>query len=559
MLYIFCDNAVFTEIVQGLQECLELNGINSEITNTVSKNNLMDLYIIFGMNNFTSSIVPHNYIVYQLEQSNANNQSNWFVNKYIEYMKNAIEIWDYSLINYQNLKKYGIEKVKYVPLQYMSCDDHHWISKKKDIDVLFYGSMNQYRQSVIDQFKHSHLNLVIKTNIWSDERDDLISRSKIIINIHYYQPSILETARLSYLLSNNCVVVSEHSSDPILDRYYDTFVCFSDGNNMALKCQEVIDHYDMYQQRVSQFKNSHYNKVIPYDTIRNLSVLTEPHVGNDVGNCSHLSKPIVNSYDILQAEQEITSNNELILKLPKINDDDLPPVSIVTVTYNRKNLFPMAIRNWELFDYPKHLLEWVIVDDSDDGTRLSSILPTSNQIKYYFLTTTGRLTIGQKRNYGVEHSSNQIIVFMDDDDYYYPCSIRARVGLLKKYPNYGLVGVTDLDIYDTVNDFSARLNNPFISEASMAFYRSFWEEQKFPETFNSLGEGYMFTKNRRNRIVKMPSCFNLIAITHNHNYTQNNRSYSQHKQSKKGSLMSTLDYDTQSFIHNIFINSDKHT
>jgi len=234
-------------------------------------------------------------------------------------------------------------------------------------------------------------------------------------------------------------------------------------------------------------------------------------------------------------------------------DHELPFVSIITVTYNRKQMFPMAVRNWELFNYPRDKMEWIIIDDSDDGSKLSNILPISNQIKYYRLQTTGRLSIGQKRNFGVEHATHDYIVFMDDDDYYYPLSIYARIAILLKYPKYDLVGVTDLDIYDMVNDFSARVKGSFISEASMAFKKSFWMERKFPEIFNTLGEGYPFTKDRRDRIIKMPSCFNLIAITHWSNYTQNGRSYDKFKNvSKKDNILTILDVPTKMFIFELF-------
>lgn len=262
---------------------------------------------------------------------------------------------------------------------------------------------------------------------------------------------------------------------------------------------------------------------------------------------------MIDSHDLFEAEQEITHDRQLILKLPHLDHEQLPLVSIVTVTYNRKTLFPMAIRNWTLFDYPKDHLEWIIVDDSDDGNSLSDLLPKDSRICYYRLQTTGRLSIGQKRNYGVEHATHPIIILMDDDDYYYPCSIYARVALLLKHPQHDLVGVTDLDIYDTLNDFSARCKGALISEASMGFRKSFWQEQHFPDQFNSLGEGYPFTKDRRHRIIKMPSCFNLIAMTHRTNYTQSGRSYDRFKNiAKKDSLIRTLDFSTQLFIAELF-------
>ena len=256
-----------------------------------------------------------------------------------------------------------------------------------------------------------------------------------------------------------------------------------------------------------------------------------------------------------------TRNNkrELVLKLPQFKHADLPPVSIVTITYNRATIFPMAIRNWELFDYPRDKLEWIIVDDSDDGSSLSHLLPKSNAIQYHHLQTNGRLSIGQKRNYGVEHATHPYIAFMDDDDYYYPCSIYSQIGLLLKYPQYQLVGVTDLDIYDVVNDFSAHVKGPLVSGRSrMAFKKSFWISQKFPETFNSLGEGYPFIKDRRNQVMKMPSCFNIIAITHYTNYTQKSRSHDHFKNiTKKDSILATLSLSSQLFIFELFDSMSK--
>ena len=42
------------------------------------------------------------------------------------------------------------------------------------------------------------------------------------------------------------------------------------------------------------------------------------------------------------------------------------------------------------------------------------------------------MVIGRKRNYGVELASNDIIAFMDDDDYYYPEHLKIRVNYLEK-------------------------------------------------------------------------------------------------------------------------------
>jgi len=51
----------------------------------------------------------------------------------------------------------------------------------------------------------------------------------------------------------------------------------------------------------------------------------------------------------------------------------------------------------------------------------------------------------------------------------------------------------------------------------------------------------------------MPSCFNIIAMTHYTNYTQNNRSYDKFKHiTKKDNILSILDLSTKLFIFELF-------
>lgn len=81
-------------------------------------------------------------------------QSKWFTSGYLDHLKNAIEIWEYSLVNYRNLQNLGLDlpKIRYVPLQYMPCINHreNHVLNEKSIDFLFYGALNPYREESID-------------------------------------------------------------------------------------------------------------------------------------------------------------------------------------------------------------------------------------------------------------------------------------------------------------------------------------------------------------------------------------------------------------------------
>ena len=50
------------------------------------------------------------------------------------------------------------------------------------------------------------------------------------------------------------------------------------------------------------------------------------------------------------------------------------------------------------------------------------------------------MTIGEKRNIGVENAKNDIIIFMDDDDYYPPSSVKYRVACLGIFTKKNIIG-----------------------------------------------------------------------------------------------------------------------
>jgi len=281
------------------------------------------------------------------------------------------------------------------------------------------------------------------------------------------------------------------------------------------------------------------------------------------------------NYDFMQQtlqglrlpESGVDEEGNYVLKLPEIKDEDLPKVSIITPTYNRRKLFDMALRNFENFNYPKNKLEWIIVDDSLENDEIDEsvrdMLPRDKRIKYVRLNSNiedGPMTIAMKRNIGVSNSSNPYIVHMDDDDYYPPESIIARIKILMKYEEDGIecVGSTLIGTYNIIHNTSSMSSDGPISlsEASMAYTKKFWESRAFDELCKR-GEHKYFTEQRLHKIIDMPYSFILIAINHRSNFTAEFRSneegilkYSKEsgKEGEYANFFDTWDLDTQIFI-----------
>ena len=250
------------------------------------------------------------------------------------------------------------------------------------------------------------------------------------------------------------------------------------------------------------------------------------------------------------------------MKLPEMTDDELPYVSIITPTYNRRALFALSHRNFIEQNYPKHKLEWIIIDDSDDkDLSIDDMIPTNDpRINHIVLPKeTDRVSVAYKRNLGVKEAQYDIIVHMDDDDYYPPDSVLVRVKLLlKESATIGCVGCSSIGIYDLIHDASSISSDGTLtlSEASMAYTKQFWIEQPF-NSFEYKGEYFSFIQNRLDQILDIPYSFVIYALTHNTNLTDRLRQVKKSQTLLRGTnttvnfIDSCWDEDTSFFIRGL--------
>ena len=146
----------------------------------------------------------------------------------------SFEVWDYSIQNIEFFKAQGIENIKYLELGYQSELARIEIKAVQDIDVLFYGSINDRRAKVLDALKNSGLNVHTSFGIYGKDRDDLIARSKLVLNLHYYDSEIFEVVRVFYLLSNSIPVVGEINPSTVVSDIYKNSV-------LGVPYQELIN------------------------------------------------------------------------------------------------------------------------------------------------------------------------------------------------------------------------------------------------------------------------------------------------------------------------------
>ena len=154
---------------------------------------------------------------------------------------------------------------------------------------------------------------------------------------------------------------------------------------------------------------------------------------------------------------------------------------------------------------------------------------------------------------------------MDDDDYYPPESVYARVSLLKKYYDDGirLVGCSAIGVYDLINETNNIAGDGVfsISEGTMGYYKSFWEQRKFDSKAKT-AEYLDFIGNRFNAIMDVPYSFIMIAFKHNTNTVSKTTTQAiiDKKTSESHNFFDDWDEETQSFVKQLrkyFVNKIK--
>jgi glycosyltransferase involved in cell wall biosynthesis len=196
-------------------------------------------------------------------------------------------------------------------------------------------------------------------------------------------------------------------------------------------------------------------------------------------------------------------------------EDDLPDVSIVTLTRDRRVFMPLAKYSYMIQSYPEDKLEWIVVDDGDDSIEDTLIgVPHVNYIR-----CEKGMTIGEKRNLGVQNAMFDIIVMMDDDDVYPNNSVLQRVAMMLKAPAKDCGFSTAIPCYD-ITKFSSFMNVPpyqlpmaqRVSEATLVFTKKFWEQRKFTNV--QIAEGETFISGREQMCREISPQEVIVSLLH---------------------------------------------
>lgn len=205
---------VLAAIVTMLQDGLNEIGIDSQIVDEVPYKS-DHRSIILGAN-FIEEIrfveFHPDSIIFNVENVAAN-----FINESYKRSLRAFSVWDYNEDNAKALTRIIGRPVYYLKSFYVPRLNRKILASSHDIDVLFYGSFNKRRQDIISALLQKNIRVEAVFNVFGPELDSLISRAKIVLNLHFYDNGHTEMIRIMDLLANGKAVVTELNPGESLD------------------------------------------------------------------------------------------------------------------------------------------------------------------------------------------------------------------------------------------------------------------------------------------------------------------------------------------------------
>ena len=381
-------------------------------------------------------------------------------------------------------------------------------------------------QPIIDAWKldYPELNIVIITDIPKNVKKRNLANINYITNISAEKFNILFNKCMIHLCLSNIDNFNHNANQAQMSKCIPVIV--KKGPS-----QEIVNPDGHFGVSCNKKKNTNflgsrysYNEDSVTETLEKIfnTSLTTLEIMCKNGAEHGLRNKMRSTEFLVPLFQEITDN----AKKPKIDEvPEIPKLSIVTHVRNMKKMFKLAVINYRTTTYSKK--EWIIIDTSDEDQIVKDQLPPEEmweQFNIKYIREDSSKSIGYLLNRAVEETSNDLVMIMQPDDFFYQNGITKLVQNLI-LSGKDCVGMTSYGCFHISRYISivniVPLYIPYynrIYPGSLCFKKSFWEEGKFSEDGTLMKP---FLENRTNDFSEIYYENIMIGLIHNLNQRGN--------------------------------------
>jgi len=215
-----------------------------EVTYAVNMPRLDARNIVFGANMALRQVLdllPSDTVIYNLEQVAGMVLGEAMKGRLLD-LSNRFEIWDYSELNilgWQTLNEHCV--VKHVPIGFAPIISTIEKPPEQDIDALIYGGPGDNRIRIFTDLCMQGATTLYCFGLYDKARDDLIARSKLVLNISHSISNVFSIVRTSYLLANRKAVIADTKPAMVIESDLIGALKFTDLDSFVDVCIHYIN------------------------------------------------------------------------------------------------------------------------------------------------------------------------------------------------------------------------------------------------------------------------------------------------------------------------------
>lgn len=416
----------FRELAEALQYGLEALGIPVRLKSATEPST--EPAFVLGWHLLDAAeraSLPDGSILYNLEQLDAQNAP---LRDQLVQLAERFEIWDYSPRNASILRLAGLQTpIPLLAVGYAPVLTRIDAKVPRDLDVLFYGSINPRRALIIQALQARGLRVHAAFGVYGEERDALIARAKVVLNLHYYESNIFEMVRVSYLLANGKPVVAECARTTEVDKGLREGVKLVPYDRLVEACVELVA--DEAEQRRLGARGLEVIRALPQEKLLREAAASSPLLRDRV------TAPVEQARGVLSGQAAPSAK-----------------LSVFMPNYNHGRYLRDALG--AILSQSRPPDEVVVLDDcsTDDSLAILNDLASHHPNLRVERNAVNR-GVMYGINWGLTHVTGDYVYFAAADDRVLPGFFEAAMGLLERHP-----GASQCFSYPSVMDAEGRVH-----------------------------------------------------------------------------------------------------
>jgi glycosyltransferase involved in cell wall biosynthesis len=200
-------------------------------------------------------------------------------------------------------------------------------------------------------------------------------------------------------------------------------------------------------------------------------------------------------------------------------------------------------------------MEWIILDDGQESCEDILKEETKGLPNIRYIRMDYKVNIGEKRNILNKEAKGDIIICMDDDDYYCPERVSHVVEQFGKYPKIELAGSSELFVYytDTKDIYKVGpYSENHATNGTMAYRASYAKTHVYDEMV-TFAEEKSFLEEYKHPMIQLNSRKVMLVISHQDNTFDKNILRTNESKYIKQTSLTIKDFIKENKLQNMFL------